>query len=89
MARRNAFNIPGQNYWWAIKNIATTDGIMSEDSGRFLLLQKKIIQITVQNNSALVLWTVCTSACAKPIPEIVPMAKLHSLMATLIKNNAQ
>ena len=28
--------------------------------------------------SALVLWTVCTCACAKPIPEIVPMVKLDS-----------
>jgi hypothetical protein len=26
-----------------------------------------------------------TSACAKPIPEIVPMVKLHSLIVTLIK----
>ena len=28
---------------------------------------------------------VCTSACAKPFPKIVPMAKLHSLIVTLIK----
>ena len=28
---------------------------------------------------------VCTSACAKPILEIVPMEKLHSLIVTLIK----
>ena len=32
---------------------------------------------------------VCTSACAKPFPKIVPMAKLHSLIVTLIKNNAR
>jgi hypothetical protein len=29
---------------------------------------------------------VCISACAKPFPKIVPMAKLHSLIVTLIKN---
>ena len=33
------------------------------------------------SNSALVQWTVCTSACGKPFPKIVPMAKLHSLLA--------
>ena len=32
---------------------------------------------------------VCTSACAKPFPKIVPMAKLHSLIVTLIKKNAR
>ena len=31
--------------------------------------------------SAPVLWTVCMSACRKPFPKIVPMAKLHSLLA--------
>ena len=29
---------------------------------------------------ALVLWTVCTSACGKPFPKIVPMAKLDILL---------
>ena len=47
--RQNAFNIPGQNYWWAIKKIATKGGIMSEDSGRFLLLQKYIFQFSILN----------------------------------------
>ena len=28
--------------------------------------------------SALVVWTVCTCACGKPFPKIVPMAKLDS-----------
>ena len=32
--------------------------------------------ITALVPSALVLWFVCTCACAKPIPEIVPMVKL-------------
>ena len=30
---------------------------------------------------AQVLGTVCTSACGKPFPKSVPMAKLHSLLA--------
>ena len=32
-------------------------------------------------HKAQVLWTVCTSACGKSFPKIVPMAKLHSLLA--------
>ena len=34
------------------------------------------IQFIALVPSALVLWTVCTCACGKPIPKIAPMAKL-------------
>ena len=34
-----------------------------------------------QAQATLVLWTECTSACGKSFPKIVPMAKLHSLLA--------
>ena len=38
-------------------------------------------EFIVQMLKAWVLWTVCTSACAKPFTKIiVPMAKLHSLI---------
>ena len=36
---------------------------------------------------AQVLLTVCTSACAKPFPTIVPMVKLHSLVVATCKNS--
>ena len=39
------------------------------------------IQFIALVPSALVLWTVRTCACGKPFPKIVPMAKLHSLLA--------
>ena len=46
---------------------------------------------------ALVLWFVCTCACAKPIPEIAPMVKLDTLETchdlfiyeTILKKNSQ
>ena len=40
--------------------------------------------ITALVPSALVLWFVCTCACAKPIPEIVPMVKLDILQLYIL-----
>ena len=50
-------------------------------SREWVLHKHKCIQFIARVPKARVLWTVCTSACAKPIPEIVPMLKLHSLLA--------
>ena len=45
-------------------------------SREWVLHKHSCIQFIALVPSALVLWTVCTCACAKPIPEIVPMLKL-------------
>ena len=48
-------------------------------SREWVLHKHSCIQFIALVPSALVLWTVCTCACAKPIPEIVPMLKLDIL----------
>ena len=41
----------------------------------------KCIPFIARVPKAQVLWTVCTSACGKFFPKIIPMAKFHSLIA--------
>ena len=40
--------------------------------------------ITVLLPSAIMLWFVCTSTCAKPFPKIIPMAKLDNYVCTAV-----
>ena len=50
-------------------------------SWEWVFHKHKCIQFIARVPKAQVLWTACKSACGKPFPKIVPMAKLHSLLA--------
>ena len=82
------------------KNAAPLDFLSSQSWVLDLYFDVLFVSVLAMSNFAMgtimfiawvpkaqVLWTVCTSACGKPFPMIVPMAKLHSLLVMCSKNS--